>query len=72
MQGVPENTSPSEPSEDPAQRALAYYNQAMEAIDILYEAAAAGHDGALEVLGALTDKLTTRGGDWSQMKYLKD
>lgn len=44
---------------------------AMDGINLIYEAAAAGHDAAREVLADLADKLTTRGGDWRRMKYLK-
>lgn len=49
---------------------LHYYEAAATGLNILYEAAAAGHEGAREALRDLADKLSTRGGHWQRMKYL--
>lgn len=62
---------PAFAAEDKEQLALLYFNLSVDALNILYEAAVDGHDGALEVLADLAAKLSTRGGDWEQMKYLK-
>ncbi len=68
---------PREPTDQPAscaldndERALLYFNLSVDALNLIYEAAVDGHDGALEVLADLADKLSTRGGDWHQMIYL--
>ena len=53
------------------ERALLAFNIGVDALNLLYEAAVDGHDGALEVLSDLADKLNTRGGDWRAMKYIK-
>lgn len=50
--------------------ALRYYEAAATGLNILYEAAAAGHQGAREALRDIADKLSTRGGHWQRMKYL--
>ena len=50
---------------------LRLYSDAAEGLNLVWEAAMAGHRGAREVLADLADKLATRGGDWSRMKYLK-
>jgi transcriptional regulator with XRE-family HTH domain len=46
------------------------FSDAVTGLNIIYEAAAAGHDAAREVLADLADKLTTRSGDWQAMKYI--
>ncbi len=51
--------------------ALRYYEAAATGLNLLYEAAADGHEGAREALRDLADKLSTRGGHWQRMKYLK-
>ncbi len=50
---------------------LRHYNDAVTGINILYEAAAAGHSGATDALRDLTDRINKRAGDWRRMKYLK-
>jgi transcriptional regulator with XRE-family HTH domain len=50
---------------------LRYYEAAATGLNLLYEAAADGHEGAREALRDLADKLSTRGGHWQRMKYLK-
>lgn len=49
---------------------LRYFEAAVTGLNILYEAASAGHEGAREALRDLADKLSTRGGHWQRMKYL--
>jgi transcriptional regulator with XRE-family HTH domain len=44
----------------------------LDGVNLIYEAAAAGHNAAREVLKDLADKLTSRGGNWRRMKYLRD
>jgi DNA-binding XRE family transcriptional regulator len=51
--------------------ALRYFESAATGLNLLYEAAADGHEGACEALRDLADKLSTRGGHWQRMKYLK-
>jgi hypothetical protein len=50
---------------------LRQYSDAHQGIELLWEVATLGHDGAAEALRDLADKLTARGGDWRRMKYLK-
>jgi transcriptional regulator with XRE-family HTH domain len=57
------------PGRDDAE-ALRYFESAATGLNILYEAAAEGHQGAREALRDLADKLSTRGGHWERMKYL--
>jgi len=60
------------PDDDPKQEALACYNQIVEAIDVIYEVAAAGSDGALNALRSLADQANTRAEMWYRMRSLKD
>jgi len=50
---------------------LRQYNDAVTGINILYEAAEAGHSGAVDTLRDLADQINRRAGDWRRMKYLK-
>lgn len=50
---------------------LRQYNDAVTGINILYEAARAGHSGAQETLRDLAQRINKRAGDWRRMKYLK-
>jgi len=59
------------PRNEQEEELLRLYSDAATGINLLYEAAAAGSKGARTVLADLADKLTTRGGDWRRMKYLK-
>ena len=51
--------------------ALHYYNIAVVALDLLYDAAASGHPGAEEELAHLSDTLADKADRWRKMKYLK-
>ncbi len=53
------------------ERLVRLFDAAATGLNLVYEAAADGHDGAAQVLADLADKLTVRGGDWQQMKYLR-
>jgi transcriptional regulator with XRE-family HTH domain len=65
----------AQPARKPARRddaeTLGYYDAAATGLNLLYEAAAQGHAGAREALRDLADKLSTRGGHWQRMKYLR-
>lgn len=50
---------------------LRSFNDASIGLNLLYEAARAGHRGARQVLADLADRINKRAGDWRQMKYLK-
>jgi hypothetical protein len=50
---------------------MRYYNDAVTGIEILWEAAEAGHTGAAEELRAIADFINERAGRWSDMKYSK-
>lgn len=50
---------------------LRHYNDAVTGINLLYEAADAGHEGARRELEYLADLINKRAGDWRRMKYLK-
>ncbi len=63
-------TSPSQPSEE-EENLLRHYNDAVTGLNILYEAARAGHSGAGHALQSLAERINKRAGDWRQMKYLK-
>jgi len=49
---------------------LRHFSDAMTGLQLVYEAAEAGHAAADEVLRDLANKLTVRGGDWRRMKYM--
>jgi len=51
---------------------LRHFSDAMTGLQLVYEAAEAGHAAADEVLRDLADKLTVRGGDWRRMKYMRN
>lgn len=65
----------SEPSAAPTKQGppalLRAYNDLVIAAEVLFDVAAAGHDGAARDLTALTDRATKRAGDWERMKYVK-
>jgi len=50
---------------------LRQYSDAVTGINILCEAAQAGHPGAADALRDLADRINKRAGDWRRMKYLK-
>ena len=50
---------------------LRLYSDAAEGLNLVWEAAMAGHAGAKTALADLADRLATRGGDWRQMKYFR-
>lgn len=50
---------------------LRYYNDAVTGVNLLYEAAQAGHKGAWETLRYLADIINKHAGDWRRMKYSK-
>jgi hypothetical protein len=58
-------------SQDEKDEILRQYSDAHRGIELLWEVATLGHEGAAAALRDLADKLTTRGGDWRRMKYLK-
>jgi hypothetical protein len=60
-----------EPKNEQEEEILRLYSDAVEGLNLVWEAAMAGHTGAREVLADLADKLATRGGNWRQMKYIK-
>jgi len=45
------------------------YNDAAIGLDMIYEAAAAGHPGAEEVLRAMAERLVAEGAKWRDAKY---
>ena len=51
---------------------LRHFSDAMTGLQLVYEAAEAGHAAADELLRDLADKLTVRGGDWRRMKYIRN
>jgi transcriptional regulator with XRE-family HTH domain len=51
--------------------AVRYYDDAVEALGILYEVATAGHPGAKEELRAEAIRLIERGAHWRDLKYTK-
>jgi hypothetical protein len=59
-----------EPKNEQEEEILLLYSDAVEGLNLVWEAAMAGHTGAREVLADLADKLATRGGNWRQMKYI--
>ena len=48
-----------------------YFNDGATGLDILYEAAAAGHPGAKEALRNEADRLVRRATEWRDFKYKK-
>jgi transcriptional regulator with XRE-family HTH domain len=68
---VGQSAKPSpQPRTDPELEVLA--SVCLDGVNLVYEAAAAGHEAAREVLRDLADKLVTRGGNWRRMKYLRN
>ena len=49
--------------------ALRYYNDAVLALDMLFEAAVAGHPGAVRLLHNEAERLVRRGAQWRDAKY---
>ncbi len=50
---------------------LRNYSDAATGLNILYEAAQAGHTGAADALRDLADRINKRAGDWRRIKYLR-
>jgi hypothetical protein len=50
---------------------LRHFSDAMTGLQLVFDAAEAGHAAADELLRDLADKLTVRGGDWRRMKYMR-
>jgi transcriptional regulator with XRE-family HTH domain len=50
---------------------LRQFSDAAEGLNQVYQAAQAGHPGADELLRALANELTTRGGNWRTMRYAR-
>ncbi len=48
---------------------LRNFSDAATGLNILYEAAQAGHTGAADALRDFADRINKRAGDWRQMKY---
>ena len=69
----PKSTPDSQPdtTSEPNER-LRHFSDAMTGLQLVYEAAEAGHAAADELLRDLADKLTVRGGDWRRMKYMRN
>jgi hypothetical protein len=67
MARLPSNTSPEAPRDDEV-LALGYYNDAVIALEVLYEAALESA-GAREELHAEADRLLKRAVQWRDMKY---
>jgi len=66
-------TSASQPDTTPEpHERLRHFSDAMTGLQLVYEAAEAGHAAADELLRDLADKLTVRGGDWRRMKYMRN
>jgi DNA-binding transcriptional regulator YiaG len=59
------------PQNEEQEQILRLYSDAAQGLDFIWEAAMAGEAGAKTLLADLADKLTTRGGDWRRIKYLK-
>ncbi len=55
--------------DDPA--LLEYFDDAVTGLNLIYQAAVAGHLGAGEALRIESERLVRRGADWHDMKYLK-
>jgi len=69
----PKHTPGSQPDSAPEpHERLRHFSDAMTGLQLVYEAAEAGHAAADEVLRDLADKLTVRGGDWRRMKYMRN
>ena len=51
---------------------LRHFSDAMTGLQLVFDAAEAGHAAADELLRDLADKLTVRGGDWRRMKYMRN
>jgi transcriptional regulator with XRE-family HTH domain len=50
---------------------LRHFSDAMQGLQLIYDAAEAGEGAADELLRALAEQLTTRGGNWQSMKYAR-
>ena len=50
---------------------LRRFSNAMVGLQLIYDAAEAGAEGADELLKHLEDQLTARGGDWRRVKYMR-
>jgi transcriptional regulator with XRE-family HTH domain len=59
------------PRNDKEEEILRLYSDAAAGLNLVWEAAMAGHAGAKTALADLADRLATRGGDWRQMKYFR-
>ena len=69
----PKSTSGNQADMTPEQNErLRHFSDAMTGLQLVYEAAEAGHAAADELLRDLADKLTVRGGDWRRMKYMRN
>ena len=69
----PEQTpvSQRDTTPEPHER-LRHFSDAMTGLQLVFDAAEAGHAAADELLRDLADKLTVRGGDWRRMKYMRN
>jgi len=69
----PKSTPGNQPHMTPEQNErLRHFSDAMTGLQLVYEAAEAGHAAADELLRDLADKLAVRGGDWQRMKYMRN
>jgi len=67
----PQRTNLQQPVIDKDADLARYFNDGMEGLNLLYEAAAAGVSGAREVLKAEAERLVRRGAQWRDAKYRK-
>jgi hypothetical protein len=47
------------------------FNDAAIGLNLIYDAAATGHEGAKEILRAESERLFTRGAQWCDLQHLK-
>jgi hypothetical protein len=64
MDGSSPNVRPESPDDGPRRQPIEYYNEAVQALDLLYEAVVSGSVGAEEILRDLAGKLAWRCESW--------
>jgi hypothetical protein len=64
------SNTPDPAPDIPEDQAVRYYNDAVIALDLLYDVALAS-EGALEELRAEAERLIERGAHWLDLKYTK-
>jgi hypothetical protein len=72
MEDLFPNINPAGSGDGQPRGVIEYYNQAIQALDLLYEAAAAGQDGAKEALRFEANRLLKRGAQCCEPKDVTD